>query len=483
MDYIPIAIFWGLALIGLFGKRSILIYLFFATMPFGSFAAIPPGLTAGLTLTPTPIIAALLFGRTFMDAKAVRFAVSALCAPRGLLLLTLFWVVAVAVTLLMPRVFADVVMVTPMKMTGLFHTEALVPTKQNLSQIAYLTISIFTVITFARLMLETRYQQIALKALCLGAAITVATGILDMLSHYLPLTPLLEPFRTAKYALMVDVKVAGGVQRVVGLMPEASAFGSLSIQLLVMLYFLRHAITDDFLRRRLVPVVGGLLLVFTWLSTSSSAYVALVVFGASVFLEWLWRGKTARKGTRKGQELELEFWVAFVAAAALFTIYIVRPETFDPAVKLFDQMVLKKTHSSSFEERSFWNQISWEALLSTFGLGVGMGGTRASNEIIAVVSNTGFLGAFFYYAFVLQSLLRRAYPGDAVNTALVSGLRWGFLPGMTSGFLAGTSADFGVENAFLFGTLFAAATISWHNHRTSQSVVDRTAPSQEVTAA
>ena len=476
MDYIPIAIFWVLALVGLFGRRSILIYLFFATMPFGSFAAIPPGLTAGLTLTPTPIIACFLFMRTFMDGKAVRFAVSALCAPRGLLLLTLFWGVAVAVTLLMPRVFADAVIVTPMKMTSFFQVEPLAPTKQNISQIAYLTISAFTVVTFARLMLEPKYQEIALKALCLGGAIAVLTGIVDMLSHYLPLTPLLEPFRTARYALMTDVKVAGGVQRVVGLMPEASAFGSLCIQLLIMLYFIRHAITDNFLRRKVVPIVGGLLLLFTWLSTSSSAYVALVVFGVFVLLEWLWRGKSARKGTRKGRELELEFWVAFLMVAVFFAAYVIKPQLFDPAFRLFDQMVLKKAHSSSFEERSFWNETSWNAFLSTYGLGVGMGGTRASNEMIAIVSNTGFLGAFFYYGFVLQSLLRRAYPGDTVSAALVSGLRWSFLPGMTSGFLAGTSADFGLKNAFLFGTLFAAATLSWHNRRTSGPAPEQVGP-------
>ena len=68
MDYIPIAIFWGLALIGLFGKRSLLIYLFFATMPFGSFAVFPTTMTMGLTFTPTPIVACILFLRSMGGA-------------------------------------------------------------------------------------------------------------------------------------------------------------------------------------------------------------------------------------------------------------------------------------------------------------------------------------------------------------------------------------------------------------------------------
>lgn len=470
MDYIPIAIFWGLAVIGLFGNRSLLIYLFFATMPFGSFAVFPTTMTMGLTFTPTPIVACLLFLRTFLTGRAIKFGLSALFAPRGLVLLTLFWAVAVLVTIFSPRFFAGSVIIVPMKLTRYLQSEFLEPTTQNISQIMYLTISVITVVTFARLMLDAKQQQEALKALCVGGAITIITGVLDFASHFAPLEWLLEPFRTASYALLTDVTLEGGTRRVVGLMPEASSYGALCTQLLTLLYFLRHAITDSFYRNKVVPIVAALLLLFVWLSTSSSAYVALVVFGAFAGLDFLWRAKKARRGTRAGRELELEFWTASVVGAIVFMAFIARPEIFDSIFRLFDQMVLKKTHTSSFEERSFWTLTSWQALLDTYGLGVGMGGTRASNEIVATLSNTGVLGGLLYYGFALQSMLRRAYPGDAVNVALVSGLRWSFLPGLTAGILAGTSADFGLKNAFLFGTMFAAAIVSWHNRRKSTDV-------------
>jgi hypothetical protein len=229
-----------------------------------------------------------------------------------------------------------------------------------------------------------------------------------------------------------------------------------------------------------VPVVATLLRLFVWLSTSSSAYVALVVFGAFALLEFLWRAKNARQGTRAGRELALEFWVAFVAMALLFAVFVINPGIFDPIFKLFDQMVLKKTNTVSFEERSFWTATSWQALFDTYGLGVGMGGTRTSNEIVAVLSNTGVLGGLLYYGFVLQSMLRRAYPGDAVNAALVSGLRWSFLPGLTAGILAGTSADFGLKNAFLFGTIFAAALVSWHGRSKSGATVPAASGTQKI---
>ncbi len=465
MDYIPIAIFWGLALIGLFGNRSLLIYLFFATMPFGSFAVFPTTMTMGLTFTPTPIVACILFLRTFLTGRAIKFGISALFSPRGLVLLTAFWAVAVLVTIFSPRFFAGKITVVPMKVTAYLQSSFLEPTTQNISQILYLTISVITVVTFARLMIDARQQQNALKALCIGGAITIITGVLDFSSHFVPLDWLLEPFRTASYVLMTDVTLEGGTRRVVGLMPEASSYGALCTQLLTLVYFLRHAITDPFYRRKVVPVVATLLLLFVWLSTSSSAYVALVVFGAFAALDFLWRAKKARRGTRAGRELELEFWAASAVTAIVFTGFIARPDIFDSLFRLFDQLVLKKTHTSSYEERNFWTMTSWYALLNTYGLGVGMGGTRASNEVIAVLSNTGLLGGLFYYGFALQSMLRRAWPGDAVNSALVSGLRWSFLPGLTAGILAGTSADFGMKNAFLFGTMFAAAIASWHNRR------------------
>jgi hypothetical protein len=71
------------------------------------------------------------------------------------------------------------------------------------------------------------------------------------------------------------------------------------------------------------------------------------------------------------------------------------------------------------------------------------------------------LGGFLYFGFALQSLLRRANPADVINSAFVSAMRWSFVPLAVAGILAGTSADFGLVNAFLFGTMFATALVSW----------------------
>jgi hypothetical protein len=467
MDLLPVAIFWALALLGLFGNRIFLIYLFFGCMPFAAFAVVPPQLTAGLTFTPTPIVALLIIGRYIvLSSKGLRFALSSLVSPRGLGLLGAFWLVAIVITMLMPHMFAGKILIAPMKMQLFEHTEYLRPTTQNISQLAYLSISILGVVAFSRLMIDEKQRQHALRALCIGAGIAIATGLIDLTTHYIPsIKFLLEPFRTATYALMTEAKIEGGIRRVVGLTPEASTYGGLCVSLLTLLYFTRQAIADNFLRLKAVPVLCCLLVVMAYLSTSSAALAGLAVVGAFAGAEWILRAAKTRRGTRAGRELELEFWAAFLVVGFVLLVVVLKPSLFDPVISLVDNMIFKKRSTSSFEERSLWTRVSWQAAVNTFGLGVGMGGTRASSQFVAVVSNTGFLGALLFYGFVLQTALRRAYPGDDMAKTLLSGVRWAILPIMTGSLLAGTSADFGLANAWLYGTAFAMVVASWRKAR------------------
>jgi hypothetical protein len=89
---------------------------------------------------------------------------------------------------------------------------------------------------------------------------------------------------------------------------------------------------------------------------------------------------------------------------------------------------------------------------------VGLGGTRASNFAVALTSNAGLLGAAFYFLFVLQTLLiRRAPQGDAEGHALLSAVRWSYLPPFFTSLMIGTTPDFGLFNAFLYGIAMAIA--------------------------
>ena len=455
MEAIPIAVFWSAAVWTLFRRKQALLYLFFASMSFGSFAAIPTEVTGGLTLTPTPIVAMLLIARQLGSARGMAQAFDAAMKRSGLLLLFLFWLVACVVTVFMPRFFANMVQIVPVRAGALSDTALLVPTVQNVSQFIYIGISVLAVFSFAGMLREPSMRRHALAALCLGAAMTVLTGLLDLASQFLPLDSVLELFRTASYALLTDVEILDS-KRVVGLMPEASSFGGLSLTFLAALYFFRRAMPQGTLRDRVVPVLMGLLLLLAWLSTSSAAYLGIGVFGAAAAAEWCWRALAAGRNPYLRRGLSSEFWLGAAALGVALWIVIAVPQILDPMREMIDVMVLQKSGTSSFEERNMWTRVSWQALMATHGLGVGLGGTRASNFAVALASNVGLLGAAFYFMFVLQSLLlRRARPGDKEGRALLSAIRWSYLPPFATSLMVGTAPDFGLSNAFLYG--FAAA--------------------------
>jgi hypothetical protein len=452
MTALPIALYWMLAIWGLFSRRPVLLFLFFATLPFGSLAVVPPALTAGLTFVPTPMTGMLLILKTFTTRQHLLIGIASALDLRRLGVLFAFWVVALVVTIFMPRLFAGV-MIVPIR-GDLSGTAPLFASAQNISQLAYLTISVTMVFAFAQILKTRAMRQTTLHALVVAAAVTVVTGSLDFASQYVPLSAVLEPFRTATYALLVDVELMGG-KRVVGLMPEASSFGSLCLSLLCLLYFLRRGILSDRIRDVYVPPLIVALLVFSWLSTSSATYVGLGFFLVMAALEWLVRFLETHSSTLRRRQLGTEFAIVVTAIAGWMLIVLFKPSLIDALVETINRIVLEKTASSSYEERSMWTAVSLQALYDTYGIGVGLGGTRASNSVVATVSNVGVLGAIFYFGFIIQCLLRRAAPGDTEGKVLVSGLRYAFVPPFVIGLLIGTTPDFGGFGAFRYGLLTA----------------------------
>ena len=456
MEAVPIAIFWSIALLALLQRKEhALVYLFFASMPFGSFAAIPTVVTGGLTLTPTPIVAMLLIGRRLISPGGVTQALDAALKPSQLLPLFLFWLVAGVTTAFVPRLLAGVIEIVPMRSVGQADTALLGPTPQNISQLVYVSISVLAIFTFAQLLRSEAMKRHAIWALCLGAAITVATGVLDLASQYVPIGPALELFRTATYTLLTDVEVLEA-KRLVGLMPEASSYGTLALGFLASLYFFRRAMPPGFVRGWLVPLMIGALLLLTWLSTSSAAYLGLGLFAAAAAGDWCWRLTVSGHLPQLRRDLAAEFWLGVAGVVATVGVLLALPQLLASTQEMLDLMVLQKSASSSYEERTMWTQVSLHALAATQGLGVGLGSTRASNFAVALASNAGLLATGCYLVFLLQNLmLRKPPPQDTQARATLSAIRWSCLPPLFTSLLIATTPDFGLFNAFLYG--FAVA--------------------------
>lgn len=457
MDAIPIAIFWVLAIWGVFFARpQVLFYLFFGSASFGSFAVVPPTVTGGLTFIPSAMLTMLIVVRYLGNTRGVLQAIELAVRPRKLMFLSLFWLVAAFTTFFMPRLFQGMVDVIPVRATVASYGDPLEPTTQNLSQLIYLTISVLAVFAFSIILKTESARQNALSGIWFGGAVAVITGIIDFSSQFLPITPLLEPFRTATYALLTDVEIQGG-KRVVGLMPEASSFGGLCLGSLVALYFFRRAMPPSPVRDRLTPALLLMLLLMIWLSKSSAGYVGLTIFAMTVAADWVWRGISLRRSHPLRRTLQTEFWLAVAGISALCLVVLFQPSLLDPIVSLVNEMIFQKGSSASFEERSMWTHVSWVALLDTYGLGVGVGSTRASNAFVALASNTGFLGAALFYAFLIQLLTQRAMRGDESGAAIISSFRWAFWPPFIVGLLIATGTDFGGSGALRFALVLAVS--------------------------
>jgi hypothetical protein len=454
------ALFWGLALFGFFSKeKHALIFILFGSMAFGSFAVFPPAMTGGLSFTAPPIVVLMIIGRTFLIKGGLDTFFRIALDKQQAMLLFLFWVVATVVTLFMPRFFHGEVMVIPVRAEDLGFGVPLEPTTQNISQLVYMSISVVSALAFSVVLRDEKIKQVTLKAICVGAGVAIFTGFLDFINQFASIDFILEGFRNASYTLLTEAGVgsSSNAKRIVGLMPEASAFGSLCLAYLTFLYFARISIEDDYLRERIAPVIIVLLVGMAWLSTSSAAYVGLGFFGFLAIVEWFWRYNKSNENPLFKRGLTFQLWLINAGIIGLLLAIAFAPSIFDPVLNMIDEIVLQKTDSSSFEERSMWTAVSWQAFIDSYGMGVGIGSTRSSNGAVAMISNVGAIAAIFYYGFLIHLVFRKAPKGDLYGGALISAAKWSYVPSFVIDFLISTTADFGVFNAFRYGLILAIA--------------------------
>ncbi|MEZ5411913.1 MAG: hypothetical protein R2761_28015 [Acidimicrobiales bacterium] len=432
-----------------------LVYLFFAMLPFGTFAVVPAQMSGGLSLLGAPMTALLIAIREFglqPDGSRRLAALAFGCRPGRLLVC--YWSVAALVTAFAPRFFQGQFEVIPMSATVLRPTP-LAPTLQNFSQLAYLTVSVLAVFAFASVFQRPVERSHLTMGLLLSGLVTIATGVVDLLSTVVPIQRYLQAFKTAQYRLLDDAILADGTRRVVGLMPEASAFGGLSITLFAMLYFTRQSFDSPSLRRRSGWTTAGLG-VMAIISTSSAGYVALAVVVVLLLLDWFSRTAGLTKGAMVRRGMRREMIVMLTVLAAVAVALMLAPSVFDPAVERVQDSVFAKTQTESYVERTAWTATSLEAAVSSRFVGVGIGSTRASNVLVAVLASVGVPGLLLYCGFLahlFRSPVRSGAPQDAV---IVRALRWSYPPVLVLGLLAGTSADFGVFDGLRWGVLLGA---------------------------
>jgi len=110
--------------------------------------------------------------------------------------------------------------------------------------------------------------------------------------------------------------------------------------------------------------------------------------------------------------------------------------------------ISNKAASESALERSYWNEVSLRSALDTGLLGIGLGSSRASSFVIAVISQLGLTGCLLIVALIY--VLTRKIPkpdrvaADREVLSLHDGARAAAMCGLVTGSIASGTADPGM---------------------------------------
>jgi hypothetical protein len=453
MNY-PALIFWALVAWSVTASRGTVLILLLASMPFASLALLPPSVAFGMSILPQSMFAVVLILKG-LAPQIVQLSPKLLAACRfqNLGFLIVFLLVGIVAAMIMPSFFAGEVVIVPMREE--FGADVLNPSQANFTQSAYLTLSVMIALAVALMADEPRFEETLLISVLAAGTVCVVTGLIDLSAASAGMESWLEPFRNARYALLTNADM-GGVRRVVGLAPEASTYGGLCVQFAAAVALFRGLYAKGHQRLFATMVTVGLT-VMAVLSTSSTAYGGLAILGLAYAINWVRRAASSSALGRSG--LLGEFLVGLGAAIALLSILILRGNLFDPLLNLVDEVIFNKPLTTSFYGRSEWNSIAWNAVASTWGLGVGLGSTRASNWFAAVISNTGVTGAALMCLFLIQTFARRAIWQRPLSDELLPALKLSLLPVLVMAGVAAPGPDFGSWMAVVFGAIAGIAAV------------------------
>jgi hypothetical protein len=385
----------------------------------------------------------------------------------------LFWIVtglalyAVIGAWLFPRLFAGqatVFVQSPMR-TGVIETY-LSPVSGNVTQTAYFVLGALASIAVAVLLRSHPSMRTIRNGFLAWCILHTAFGAIDLLGKVAGMEDVLAFLRTANYAMLTNVEEAG-FWRIAGSYSEASAFGGISLSCLAFSY--------TYWRRTgsaVALVITGTLAVLLLLSTSSTAYVGLAALGTFAAVSMM------RRSLRSGALARPDVMLAVVSTFGLLVVMavaVVEPARFDPFIRLIESTIINKSASASMQERTYWNLVSLGSFGQTNFMGVGLGSSRASSWLVAVVSQLGLVGIIglaILAGGILKGLGALEHAIDRDDAAVVAAVRAAAVGSMIAGSLISGTADPGMVFFFALAVTTVARAEARMGIRAATEPVD-----------
>lgn len=413
MQLVPSTI---LALIGILilfakGPRRGL-WAFLALTPFGAAAAFNLPALGGATIGLKELTVVALFVVIWIAPDGPNRMLGTTRPGQPGFILLLLMIVCVLSAMFAPVVFRGATEVFSLSREANTRGIISIPlraTNGNITQLFMMTLSALAFLCFATAFRIRPDTRAVITGMAVATGINFTLGWLDVLTGAAGLSALMEPIRTANYAILDDVRMIG-LKRMIGGFSEASSFGKYSLALFA--FWL--ACWIGLPRSRLVQIMLAASAITVLRSTSSSAYVALVVFliGYGLFAAALRTRSEVPK--RMVTVFFIGILVFWMAAIAIYTSY----QLVDPVTAFLDRAIFDKLETSSGIERMSWNTQAFKNFTDTMLIGAGLGSVRASNWLIASLGSIGLIGTLLYLTF-LSSLVRLPTSPDTPETAAV----------------------------------------------------------------
>ncbi|MEZ2126338.1 MULTISPECIES: hypothetical protein [unclassified Sinorhizobium] len=398
------------------------------------------------SIQPAHLFLMFLAFATLSHWQKFGIALKALAFPQPGFWFACLLVYGAATGLFSPRLFAGTMEIIPLGVSEYPASDSgtvpLGPVSSNLTQVIYLTADLFCFLLIIAVgSTRSGIQAIAAGLVGYGFANT-AFALLDLATYATGSQDLLQFIRNAQYAMHEDV-VVGGLKRIVGSWPEASAFAGSTLGVI--------GFTGTmWLCGRSAGWTGLLCLASIVLTARSTSSVGILALPLCLLL--LYGTAIARSGLNKSSRNSsavVLFTPPIVIAVAL--IVILSETIYAWVYDYLDLLIFSKTTSASAMERGSWNMHAYENFLASSGLGVGLGTNRTSNFLLALLSNVGVPGTTFFFLFAISALSkRRGTPRDYASDVRLSA-RNGCLCLLVGSMVAGATVDLGLQFFILAG--------------------------------
>jgi hypothetical protein len=345
---------------------------------------------------------------------------------------------------LFPRVFAGQTMVVPQ--FGLAAT--LGPEHASYVQIVYLLLAVWLFWALRHAMLRKGMEFVVLAIM----AQVVLIGGFGLVQALLGLVNVVVPVgwivNNAGYALLTQTQIAG-FSRVTSIFVEASFYAVWATGALAFCY----ALYVNRILPRLNLALAAMIALTMVLSTSTTAYVGLLVVGALGLGYALFD-----TDQRRQQRSVVMVFAGGVLALILAVLVFTAQDGFLLALRnMIEEMTIRKSETGSGIERARWAQSALQNAADTYYLGAGYGAVRSSGLIFQLIGTVGAPGLILFVV-AMGGLVAQAFrrPRTGEGAVVAAG---GFALIAIMGAMAAASPDLGLSSMmWVFAALAAAPT-------------------------